>query len=339
MISERSFEVLRAIVQDYVSTREPVGSKTLIERHAFGVSSATIRNDMALLEEEGLIHAPHTSAGRVPTDLGYRLFVDRLNELKQLSTAERQAMETLLTDTVDLDEILGRSVRLLSRLTNQVAMIQYPTLGGAKVRSVELVSVGESRVMIILVSDNGRIQQHVQELGSSLAPEELTKLRNLLDSKLRGAALADVSKLTADLGSSLSSEYSQVLSALVMPLLELVDSNRQDKLMVAGTANLVRAEGDFGGNITSLLDAIEEHVVLLRLISDMEADGDEVSLRIGSENQIEGLSSASVLVTGYGNQSQTVAKVGVIGPTRMDYSSNIAAVRAIARYLSKSLGA
>jgi heat-inducible transcriptional repressor len=124
-----------------------------------------------------------------------------------------------------------------------------------------------------------------------------------------------------------------------MPLLELVDSNRQDKLMVAGTANLVRAEGDFGGNITSLLDAIEEHVVLLRLISDMEADGDEVSLRIGSENQIEGLSSASVLVTGYGNQSQTVAKVGVIGPTRMDYSSNIAAVRAIARYLSKSLGA
>ena len=339
MISERSFEVLRAIVQDYVSTREPVGSKTLIERHAFGVSSATIRNDMALLEEEGLIHAPHTSAGRVPTDLGYRLFVDRLNELKQLSTAERQAMETLLTDTVDLDEILGRSVRLLSRLTNQVAMIQYPTLGGAKVRSVELVSVGDSRVMIILVSDNGRIQQHVQELGSSLAPEELIKLRNLLDSKLRGAALADVSKLTADLGSSLSSEYSQVLSALVMPLLELVDSNRQDKLMVAGTANLVRSEGDFGGNITSLLDAIEEHVVLLRLISDMEADGDAVSLRIGSENQIEGLSSASVLVTGYGSQTQNVAKVGVIGPTRMDYSSNIAAVRAIARYLSKSLGA
>jgi heat-inducible transcriptional repressor len=294
---------------------------------------------MALLEEEGLIHAPHTSAGRVPTDLGYRLFVDRLNELKQLSAAERQAMETLLTDTVDLDEILGRSVRLLSRLTNQVAMIQYPTLGGAKVRSVELVSVGDRRVMIILVSDNGRIQQHVQDLGSSLEPEELSKLRNLLDSKLRGAALADVSKLTADLGTSLSPEHSRVLTALVLPLLELVDSNRQDKLMVAGTANLVRSEGDFGGNITSLLDAIEEHVVLLRLISDMEADGDEVSLRIGSENQIEGLSSASVLVTGYGSQTQNVAKVGVIGPTRMDYSSNIAAVRAIARYLSKSLGA
>lgn len=339
MISERSFEVLRAIVQDYVSTREPVGSKTLIERHAFGVSSATIRNDMALLEEEGLIHAPHTSAGRVPTDLGYRLFVDRLNELRQLSSAERQAMETLLADTVDLDEILGRSVRLLSRLTNQVAMIQYPTLGGAKVRNVELVSVGESRVMLILVSDNGRIQQHVQDLGVPVSPEAITKLRNLLDTKLRGAALADVAMLTSDLAKSLEPVEARMLSSLVMPLLELVDANRQDKLMVAGTANLVRAEGDFGGNFASLLDAIEEHVVLLRLISDMEAEGDEVSLRIGSENQIEGLSSASVLVSGYGTQSQSVAKVGVIGPTRMDYSSNIAAVRAIARYLSKSLGA
>ncbi len=105
MISERSFEVLRAIVQDYVSTREPVGSKALLERHGFGVSSATIRNDMSILEEEGLIHAPHTSAGRVPTDSGYRVFVDRLNELKQLSTAERQAMETLLSGSADLDEI------------------------------------------------------------------------------------------------------------------------------------------------------------------------------------------------------------------------------------------
>lgn len=339
MISERSFEVLRAIVQDYVSTREPVASKALIERHAFGVSSATIRNDMALLEEEGLIHAPHTSAGRVPTDLGYRLFVDRLNELKQLSAAERQAIETLLTDTVDLDEILSRSVRLLSRLTNQVAMIQYPTLGGAKVRSIELISVSETRVMIILVSDNGRIQQHVQDIGNPLDSEDLKKLRNLLDSQLRGVLLSDVSRLSADLGASLGPELSKVLQSLVSPLIELVDSNRQDKLMVAGTANLMRSEVDFGGNITSILDAIEEHVVLLRLISEMEADQDGVSLRIGSENQIEGLNSASVLVTGYGNQSQIIAKVGVIGPTRMDYSTNIAAVRAIARYLSKSIGA
>ena len=339
MISERSFEVLRAIVQDYVSTREPVGSKALLERHGFGVSSATIRNDMAILEEEGLIHAPHTSAGRVPTDSGYRLFVDRLNDLKQLSTAERHAMETLLESSVDLDEVLGRSVRLLSQLTNQVAMVQYPTLGKARVRSVELVAVSDTRVMLMLVSDNNRIQQHVVDSGEELDIDFLVQLRGKLNDLIAGAPLADVAKLTGGFEQGFAPSQRNFVGAIVASLLDQVDANRQDKLLLAGTANLARSEGDFGGDITPLLDAIEEQVVLLRLISEMEADQNGVSLLIGSENSIIGLSQASVLVSGYGNATEPLAKVGLLGPTRMDYSTNISAVRAIARYLSKSLGA
>ncbi len=339
MISERSFEVLRAIVQDYVSTREPVGSKALLERHGFGVSSATIRNDMSILEEEGLIHAPHTSAGRVPTDSGYRLFVDRLNDLKQLSTAERHAMETLLESSVDLDEVLGRSVRLLSQLTNQVAMVQYPTLGKARVRSVELVAVSDTRVMLMLVSDNNRIQQHVVDSGEELDIDFLVQLRGKLNDLIAGAPLADVAKLTGGFEQGFAPSQRNFVGAIVAILLDQVDANRQDKLLLAGTANLARSEGDFGGDITPLLDAIEEQVVLLRLISEMEADQNGVSLLIGSENSIIGLSQASVLVSGYGNATEPLAKVGLLGPTRMDYSTNISAVRAIARYLSKSLGA
>jgi heat-inducible transcriptional repressor len=339
MISERSFEVLRAIVQDYVSTREPVGSKALLERHGFGVSSATIRNDMSILEEEGLIHAPHTSAGRVPTDSGYRLFVDRLNDLKQLSNAERHAMETLLESSVDLDEVLGRSVRLLSQLTNQVAMVQYPTLGKARVRSVELVAVSDTRVMLMLVSDNNRIQQHVVDSGEELDIEFLVQLRGKLNDLIAGAPLADVAKLTGGFEQGFAPSQRNFVGAIVAILLDQVDANRQDKLLLAGTANLARSEGDFGGDITPLLDAIEEQVVLLRLISEMEADQNGVSLLIGSENSIIGLSQASVLVSGYGNATEPLAKVGLLGPTRMDYSTNISAVRAIARYLSKSLGA
>ena len=339
MISERSFEVLRAIVQDYVSTREPVGSKALLERHGFGVSSATIRNDMSILEEEGLIHAPHTSAGRVPTDSGYRLFVDRLNDLKQLSTAERHAMETLLESSVDLDEVLGRSVRLLSQLTNQVAMVQYPTLGKARVRSVELVAVSDTRVMLMLVSDNNRIQQHVVDSGEELDIDFLVQLRGKLNDLIAGAPLADVAKLTGGFEQGFAPSQRNFVGAIVASLLDQVDANRQDKLLLAGTANLARSEGDFGGDITPLLDAIEEQVVLLRLISEMEADQNGVSLLIGSENSIIGLSQASVLVSGYGNATEPLAKVGLLGPTRMDYSTNISAVRAIARYLSKSLGA
>lgn len=339
MISERSFEVLRAIVQDYVSTREPVGSKALLERHGFGVSSATIRNDMSVLEEEGLIHAPHTSAGRVPTDSGYRLFVDRLNELKQLSVAERQAMETLLSGSADLDEILRRSVRLLSQLTNQVAMVQYPTLGKARARGFELVSVSDTKVMVMLISDNGRVQQHVVELGETVDVAVLLQIRDRIRESIVGQPLAEIAASTADVYSRFPAPNQALVKLILLCLQDQVDANRQDKLVLAGTSNLVRSEGDFGGNISPLLDAIDEQVMLLRLISEMEADQHGVSVLIGSENHVSGLSQASVLVSGYGTSDDALAKVGVLGPTRMDYSTNISAVRAIARYLSKSLGA
>src|SRR5690606_2537785 len=135
----RQIDVLRAIVQDYVRSREPVGSRNLVERYNLGVSPATIRNDMATLEEEGYIAQPHTSAGRIPTDKGYRAFVDRINVVKPLSTAERRAIAELLDSAVDLDDVLERTVRLLAQLTQQVAVVQYPSLRRSALRHVELV--------------------------------------------------------------------------------------------------------------------------------------------------------------------------------------------------------
>jgi len=152
MLDERKLSVLRAIVEDYVTTREPVGSKALAERHALGVSPATIRNDMALLEDEGYITQPHTSAGRVPTDTGYRLFVDRLATVKPLSAAERRAISTFLEDAVDLDDIVMRTVRLLAQVTGQVAVVQYPSLTRSQVRHVEIVSMSPRRLMVVVIS-------------------------------------------------------------------------------------------------------------------------------------------------------------------------------------------
>ena len=140
-VEERKLEVLRAIVEDFIATNEPVGSKALVDRHNLGVSPATIRNDMAALEEEGLIAQPHTSAGRVPTDAGYRLFVDRLDQLKPLSVAERRAIQTFLDEAVDLDDVLHRAVRTLAQLTRNVAVVQYPSLSRSRIRHVELVAL------------------------------------------------------------------------------------------------------------------------------------------------------------------------------------------------------
>ena len=166
MSEERRLAVLRAIVQDYVETSEPVGSKALLERHHLGVSAATVRNDMAALEEEGLIAAPHTSAGRVPTDAGYRLFVDRLSSVKPMSGAERAAIAQFLEGAVDLDDVVDRTVRLLASLTNQVAVMQYPSLTRSAVRHVELVPMGGDRLMIVLIVNTGRVEQRVIETSS-----------------------------------------------------------------------------------------------------------------------------------------------------------------------------
>ena len=157
MIPGRSLEVLRAIVEDYISSNQPVGSKSLLDRHPLGVSAATIRNDMALLEEEDLITAPHTSSGRIPTEKGYRLFVDKIGEVKPLSVSERRAIESFLEGANDLDDIVERTARALSQLTNNLALVQYPTLGKSRVRHVELIQVADFRVLVMLITDNGRL--------------------------------------------------------------------------------------------------------------------------------------------------------------------------------------
>src|SRR6187455_1030899 len=190
---DRRFEVLRAIVADYVATKEPIGSKTLVDRHNLGVSSATIRNDMAVLEAEGYIAQPHTSSGRIPTDKGYRQFVDRIAEVKPLSTAERRAILDFLETGVDLDDVLRRGVRLLAQLTRQVAIVQYPTLSASSVRHLEIVSLTPARLLLVVITDSGRVDQRIVELGDAIDEHELTQLRDRLGQAMEGKPLAAAS--------------------------------------------------------------------------------------------------------------------------------------------------
>src|SRR3954469_23363174 len=191
MQDERRLAVLRAIVEDYVSTQEPVGSKALVERHGLGVSPATVRNDMAALEEEGLITQPHTSAGRIPTDKGYRLFVDRLSQVKPLSAAEKRAIATLLEGAIDLDDVVQRSVRLLAQLTRQVAIVQYPVLSRSTVRHVEVVPLTTARVLMVLILSTGRVEQRVVELPTTLDDECVADVRARLNRTIVGEPLVD----------------------------------------------------------------------------------------------------------------------------------------------------
>lgn len=338
MVSERSLEVLRVIVQDYVASREPVGSKSIVDRHSFGVSAATIRNDMALLEEEELIAAPHTSSGRIPTDKGYRLFVDHLANVRPLTPAARQAIETFLGQSSDLDEVLARSVRLLSQLTKQVALVQYPSLSRARVRHVELVPLTDLRVLSVLITDSGRVEQRVIDLPRAADEQQLASIRARLNQSVGGLTMTEAAKTLTDAGDIGPAVEADLLDVIVSTLIEQVGANRHDRLVMAGAANLVRTEEDFSGSIYPVLEAIEEQVVLLRLFGEMVADQHGVSVSIGRENASFGLGETSVLTSGYTSAGGDLARLGVLGPTRMDYSNNMAAVRAVARYLSRHLG-
>jgi heat-inducible transcriptional repressor len=337
MQEERRLAVLRAIVEDYVATEEPVGSKALVERHGLGVSPATVRNDMAALEDEGYITQPHTSAGRVPTDKGYRLFVDRLTTVKPMSVAERRAISTFLDGAVDLDDVVSRSVRVLSQLTRQVAMVQYPTLSRSTVRHIELVALAPSRLMTVLITDTGRVDQHLIDGVHGLDDAGLSELRTAFNAALDGQALADAALTLRGIADTVAPALRAVAAEIARSLGEQVAANRQDRLVMAGAANLARTESDFTGSIFPVLEAIEEQVTLLKLFGEMEIDEDGVEVRIGRENADFGLGETSVLATGYTASGGSVARLGVLGPTRMDYSNNMVAVRAVARYLTRLL--
>ncbi|RLV49589.1 heat-inducible transcriptional repressor HrcA [Nocardioides mangrovicus] len=340
MQEERRLAVLRAIVQDYVETREPVGSKTLVERHRLGVSPATIRNDMAALEEEGLITQPHTSAGRVPTDAGYRLFVDRLTAIKPMSAGERRAIATFLDGAVDLDDVVQRSVRLLAQLTHQVAIVQYPTLSGSTVRHVELVAIAPSRLLVVLILSTGRVEQRLVEVPADQpAPseDELADLRRQMLGLVSGARIADAVASLRGLPETISPAQQEVAGQLVEALVEAMSDHRSEgRVAVGGTANLARFGDSFDSSLKPLLEALEEHVVLLKLLGEAGASP-AVTVRIGAEGPLQELSSTSVVASGYGPGSDALAALGIVGPTRMDYPGTIAAVRAVARYVSAIL--
>lgn len=333
-VQERRLEVLRAIVEDFIATNEPVGSKALADRHNLGVSPATIRNDMASLEEEGLIAQPHTSAGRIPTDAGYRLFVDQLTEIKPLSVAEKRAIQAFLDHAVDLDDVLHRAVRTLAQLTRNVAVVQYPSLSRSKVRHLELVSLSAARLMLVLITDTGRVEQRVVELPSPVTDEAVADLRTMLNARLRERPLAEAPEAITELP-MVAPELRGLLSTLTSVLLETLFEQQSDRIVLGGTANLTDHALDFPA-IRPVLEALEEQVVLLRLL-DRSGATSQIVVRIGNENHHEGLLATSVVTSGYGARGAALGAVGVLGPRRMDYAHTMARVAAVAGYVGDLL--
>ncbi|MEE8725056.1 MAG: heat-inducible transcriptional repressor HrcA [Bifidobacterium crudilactis] len=372
MTNSRRMLVLRAVIEDYIRSQEPVGSGTLTKDHDLGVSSATVRNDMATLEDEGFLIQPHTSAGRIPTEKGYRYFVDKLANVVPLSLAQRRGIESFLSGSVNLEDTLQRSARLLAQITGQVAVVASPSLAKSTLRRLEIIPLGPLALMIVVITDTGRVAQRSIRCGMPIEQEMVEDLSRVINARNQGVNLSTAGEDIRQLGTSVKFRpINELCDRLAEEMEGMASQEQASSLYMAGTSQLTHQQAVNLSDLAPLFDALEEQVVLMKLMSTLSevSQTSGVSVAIGSETHNPGLIHASVVASGYGSTAspsdseghervdteraralgtgasstemqeanEPVAFVGSIGPTHMNYATTMAAVHAVAHYLTALL--
>lgn len=367
MSQDRRMLVLRAVVEEYIRTHEPVGSGAVTKNFPLHVSSATVRNDMAALEEEGYLVQPHTSAGRVPTEKGYRFFVDRLIKVVPLSTAQQRGIEAFFTQSVSLEDTLRSAARLLAQITGQVAVVASPSIVKSHLRRFEMVPLASNTYLVVIISDTGRVEQRTVATSIPLRSSDINRLIQVVNTHSEGVSIASLSRRLRDIAES--DDFSSMrafIDVVADSVCGIRDEERNDSLYMSGASQLTRHGAAALSTLAPLLDALEEQVVLMRLMGSLSRSADAIGVNgvgvaIGSETHTQGLLNASVVTSGYGSTTAKsesdrrtpnseadaggqpseisegttpLAFVGSIGPTHMNYPTTISAVKAVAEYLS-----
>jgi heat-inducible transcriptional repressor len=337
-MNDRRALILRAIVGHYVRYGEPVGSKNLVESYNLGVSSATVRNDMAALEEGGYIYQPHTSAGRVPTDAGYRHFVDDFGPNVKLPAPEARRVETFFGEPRwELEDALRHTASLLSQLTDHAAVVFAPALDQSMIRHVELVELSGRRAMLVVVTDTGRVENHLLTVPDEPGYNQLTETSDMLNRLLVGVALESAAETIIASGDRFPLELRNLATLVAAVLVQGLSEREAERMFLEGTSTILDEEkfSDLD-TVRQVIGALEHRRLLLEVLADALSVG-SVSVRIGSENPISEMQFCSVITAPYGSPSHPIGMLGVVGPTRMDYRRTIAAVHEVSSNLGRML--
>ena len=333
-IDERKAAILKALIEEYVETGQPVGSNTVARGAGLGVSSATVRNEMALLEREGYVTHPHTSAGRVPTDKGYRHFVDHLAGQNGLQPAARHEVTSFFaTAHHALEDMLHETSLLLSRITAHAAVVVGPQPDTARVRSVQLVRLHDTSMLVVAVLSNGQVERQFIELAGEVEDGRIGAAIAVLDTQLRDASFADLPALRSTGDPATDELAAQARDALVGRA-----AGRATEPVYVGGASRIAADLDAfaaGETVGRLLEVLEHQYLVVTLVRDLIDQG--VTVRIGAENQLEDLRECSVVLARFDIEGRPAGSVGVLGPTRMNYPQAMAAVAAVSRRLGDHL--
>ncbi len=340
-LSERKQHILRAVVVNYVKTAEPVGSRTVSRSHKMGLSSATIRNEMADLEELGYLIQPHTSAGRIPTQLGYRYYVDNLMDLDELSVDEDLVLSSSLSAEKmrEIEQIINNSSRVLSLATNQTSLIMGPQFKKSAFHQLRILPLDEKRSLVVLITDTGFIKNKVIDMQQQLTQTELQQVVSYLNQKLYGLTIDQV---TTSLINELKRDLFRRLEILEQAFILLEESLKEEKqirVFLGGTTNILnQPEFKDVDKIRRMLNLFEQEPLLFKILEDTSSENeDEIVVRIGSENEHEDIQECTLITGTYKIHDKTLGTVGVLGPTRMDYSRVISVMRRLVDHLNHSL--
>lgn len=339
-LNEREKSILRYVIQQFILTASPVGSRNITKKYDIGVSPATVRNIMSDLEESGFINHPHTSAGRIPTDKGYRLYVDSLMDIQQLQKAEKGIINKSFDQgTAGTEELLRLTSNLLSSITHQLACVTYPKLDSGILEKIQLVSISSSRVLVVMSIKSGLVKTITLELNSEIKPSQVESVQSLLNERLSGLTFLEIRSSFRERFQDLSIEEHPVMRLFFDSVDKIFKEVRQaDNMYITGAKNVIKhPEFEDPEKFQGVIELIEDKDIIIHILDKTgEAKQNQVYISIGSENNDQKLNEYSFVAKEYklGDVSGTL---GIIGPKRMEYSKVVAIVDYVAKMLTEVL--
>lgn len=338
-LNDRKLKILQAIINDYFETAEPVGSRTLSRHYDLGISPATIRNEMSDLEELGFIMQPYTSSGRIPSDKGYRFYVDMMLQLQKAEYRKLVYLDELQKSVGRVEDLLKNIAKHLAEQTHYTTIVSSPKYKKSKLKNIQLVQIEENRILIVIVTDNNIIKDYMLQTNGAIDQISLTKISLILNEKLNGASLDEINLDVIHDIKDASSENTEIISQIIDVIFKTVREIDDTDVYTYGTTNILQhPEFNDITKASELIQALEENDVLRDIVNTtIESEDGNMQIVIGEENDIEGLKECSLITTSYHINGEKVGAIGIIGPKRMDYDRTVSDLRSLIKGIDEML--
>lgn len=336
-LNERKIKILQAIINDYIATAEPVGSRTIAKKYDLGISSATIRNEMSDLEEMGFIIQPHASSGRIPSDLGYRLYVDRLMKHKELKEEEQRFLQQVVARNISqIDYLMDETAKALALLTNYTTIVSEPVVRRTKLKQIRFMPLDSESIMLVIATEGNFIKNHIIKLNEVPEDETLYEISKKVNAILQGHTLEEIDPIIVQQLYAQMGEANNIVNPLLKAIEKTIHSAEKVQVHLSGTKNIL-AFPEFSDiqKAKSLFQSLEEKDVLITLLKDSTEN--DLQILIGNENTIQSMKDCSIITTTYKIGDNTTGTIGILGPTRMNYSQVISVLNSMVKNIENVL--